>query len=195
MMKSMVATGPIGVFFGDLNQEVRAASRLETASKLPSHKAGKMVRGALLAAVLCVPLTGLPAQENPQSLELHYGLARQAQQQGDYARAAEEWKAIVKLSPKLAKAHANLGMMYQLLHQQPAAIESFETALQLNPGLASVRVFLGIEYYLTSRPDLAIEQLQQALRLQPQDPMARKWLGLSYLYAGYLGRAVPELRF
>ncbi len=62
MMKSMVATGPIGVFFGDLNQEVRAASRLETASKLPSHKTGKMVRGALLAAVLCVPLTGLPAQ-------------------------------------------------------------------------------------------------------------------------------------
>jgi tetratricopeptide (TPR) repeat protein len=153
-----------------------------------------MVRGALFAAVLVVPLIGFPAQENPNPLESHYRLARQAQQQGDYARAAEEWKAILALSPQLAEAHANLGMMYQLLHRPQEAIDSFKTALRLNPSLSSVRRFLGIAYYVTSRPDLAIEQLQQALQLQPRDATARKWLGMSYLYAGDSGRAVPELR-
>ena len=134
---------------------------------------GMVTRQVLLAAVVFLFSTGIPAQENPNSLESHYQAAQQAQQQRDYARAAEEWKAIVALSPKLAEAHANLGMMYQLLRRQPEAIESFKTALELNPNLASVRLFLGIAYYLTSRPNLAIEQLQQALSLKPQDAARR----------------------
>jgi tetratricopeptide (TPR) repeat protein len=149
---------------------------------------------ALLAAVIFLSPAGIPAQDNPNSLESHYQLAQQAQKRGDYARAAEEWKAIVALSPKLAEAHANLGMMYQLVSRPKDAIESFQTALRLNPNLSSVRLFLGIEYYLTSRPDFAIEQLQEAVRLQPDDSVARKWLGMSYLYAGDSGRAIPELR-
>jgi tetratricopeptide (TPR) repeat protein len=154
-----------------------------------------VTRQVLLAAVLFLPLMGILAQENPNSLESHYQAAQQAQQQRDYARAADEWKAIVALSPKLAEAHANLGMMYQLLRRQREAIESFKTALELNPKLASVRLFLGMAYYLTSRPDLAIEQLRQAVSLNPQDAStAQKWLGMSYLYAGDFERAVSGLR-
>jgi len=74
-------------------------------------------RQALLAAVIFLSPTGILAQQIPNSLESHYQLAQQAQKRGDYAAAAEEWKAIVALSPKLAEAHANLGMMYQLLNR------------------------------------------------------------------------------
>ena len=62
-------------------------------------------RQALLAAVIFLSPTGILAQQIPNSLESHYQLAQQAQKRGDYAAAAEEWKAIVALS------HEDLGWL------------------------------------------------------------------------------------
>ena len=64
-------------------------------------------RAVAVLAVLCPGL--LAAQQASSELETHYRRAQQAQERRQYAQAAEEWEAIVKLAPRMAEARSIWG--------------------------------------------------------------------------------------
>ncbi len=149
-------------------------------------------RRAAVLTLLCAALA--TAQEANPDIETHYRRAQEAQERGQYSLAAEEWKTIVVLAPRMAEAQSNLGMMYYLDRRFDAAISAFCGAVAINPRLVSARLFLGITYYLVGRPVDAIEQFRQTLKLDSPNMLARKWLGVSYLQIGNLRGAITELR-
>ena len=140
------------------------------------------MRVLLIALVTSLCLCAADADQ--EAISVHAGRARDAQQHGNFTAAANEWQAIVALSPRTAEAHSNLGMMWHFAGQYPKAIPAFRQALSLDPKLVAPHLFLGIDYYLTSHPRAAIPELRGALDLDPDNPLARKWLGMSYFQIG-----------
>jgi tetratricopeptide (TPR) repeat protein len=143
----------------------------------------------LAAPLIAALLLAAPAGD----IDQHYARAKEAQERQDFARAAEEWNAIIKLQPGLAEAHSNLGMMYHFGRQYEKSIEAFRRAQLLNPRLVAPHLFLGIDYYLAGRPAEAIPELRRTLELEPGNAEARKWLGMSYMHMGEFAAAAAEL--
>jgi tetratricopeptide (TPR) repeat protein len=133
------------------------------------------------------------AQVDQSTIAAHSEKAGLAQQRGDFKTAAQEWKAITKLSPSIAEAYSNLGMMYHFDRQYPRAIGAFSEASKLNPKLIAPQLFLGIDYYLTAQAREAIPYFKAALALSPNDSTALKWLGMSYYQLGDFQEALGEL--
>jgi len=129
----------------------------------------------------------------PEGVDRHYKQAKEAESRQDFARAAQEWKAITALDPNMAEAFSNLGMMYHFSRQYQKSIEAFRQAQQLKPELLAPYLFTGIDYYLIGQPAAAIPQLHHALTLDGGNAEARKWLGMSYMHLGDFAAAAAEL--
>ena len=129
----------------------------------------------------------------PESVDRHYRQAKEAESRQDFARAAQEWKAITALDPTMAEAFSNLGMMYHFSRQYQKSIDAFRRAQQLKPELIAPYLFTGIDDYLMGQPNAAVPQLQHALALDGGNAEARKWLGMSYMHLGDFAAAAAEL--
>ena len=62
------------------------------------------------------------AQHEPENPQCHFELATEYEQQGQYSQAIEAFQKTLKLSPRSAETHFNLGVLYAMTHNGRQAI-------------------------------------------------------------------------
>ena len=147
--------------------------------------------GASILAVLCVCAGSVAAQApNPpagQAIQRHYRQAEELLRQKRYDEAADEFRKMLRLDPKLAQAHANLGSIYYLQGNYPQASESFRRALQLKPSLARAEMFLGMSEAKRGRAQEALAHLANGFWKSAENDEWRLQAGLLLIELHHAG--------
>jgi tetratricopeptide (TPR) repeat protein len=131
--------------------------------------------------------------QQPPTAEATFNRAVEHQKQNDWPAAVAAWRAFLKLEPKHAGAHANLGTALSHLGQYAEAIASFETALQLNPALTPLLYNLSLAHFRAGQYAKAATSLNDYLNRHPNFPSARQLLGLTLVELGRDAEAVAQL--
>jgi len=101
-----------------------------------------------LLGCLCgylIACAGLAAQSgNLTQIQQHYQRAQEALQAHQDAVAIREFREILRLDPKNASAHANLGVIAFTEKDYAQASQEFREALQRQPSLWNAKAFLGM---------------------------------------------------
>jgi len=141
---------------------------------------------------------GAPQSASSQSSEdqiaQSFRAGQQALKQGDFARAAEDFKKVLALDPNLVEAEVNLGLAYQSLLDYDSAARHLAKALREKPDLLGPTVIAGMDYLKLGSPEKAIPYLQHALKLDPSNSDARQALASSYLAQEDFRSAAEEFR-
>jgi len=140
----------------------------------------------LLVALLFVPHQ--QADPAPQ-----FNRAISLQQQGKMEEAAAEYRALLKVKPDYAEAHANLGVVLARLNRYDEAAASYETALQLNSKLTPILLNLGILYHRAGQFEKAVASLEKFLATNPTHPQARQLIGIALVELGRDEEAIAQL--
>ena len=98
-----------------------------------------------------------------------------------FDRAQDLYEQIVKLDPRSAQAHSNLGLALYMGAKYPRAISEFQKALQLDPHLDHTKVLLALSYFDTGDIAAATPLLEKAYQANKDDPIITAHLGLAYL--------------
>ena len=131
--------------------------------------------------------------QQPADPTTQFNRAIALQQQGKLEEAAAEYRALLKLKPDYAEAHANLGVVLARLNRYEEAAASYETALQLNPKLTPILLNLGILSYRAGQFEKAVANLEKFLATTPNHPQARQLLGIALVELGRDEDAIAQL--
>lgn len=132
-------------------------------------------------------------EKNPELWRSRYTLGGIYLQEGDYKKAAEQFKVIIKIRPQMVYAYNALGMCYLNLGKNTEAITVWEKSLKIDPDNASARD-------LIARIEKTEERAQQRRHLEKtveKDPeQADAWsrLGNIYLKEKLYDRAINALK-
>ena len=148
-------------------------------------------RVAVVAILFVAPLCGAPQNATVDEL---YQQARAAHARGDLSTAIEKYKAMLKLSPDLAAAYNNLGLLYFQTRDYTTASQSFEAGLKLDPSMSPSLVPLGISYFELGDYGRARPVLERAVRAMPDDEQAQLFLGLTLAKTGDSESAATALQ-
>lgn len=129
-----------------------------------------------------LPLSGQTSRRT--TAQAHYQKAEEALRQNRYDEAAREFGEVIRLNPKLAEAHANLGVIYYTQGKLHEALEAFQQALTLKPSLSRVENYLGILKARGGRIDEALPLLERSFKkLTDEEWRQRTGLLLAEIYA------------
>lgn len=106
------------------------------------------------------------------------GLARF--ESGDWKAAAAAYVESLKLEPKSAEVHLNLGHAYLRLEKDNDAAKAFKESIKLNPQVAEAHYGLGFVEYRMHRYREAADAFKRATVVDPK--MAKAHYGLSLAY-------------
>jgi len=134
------------------------------------------------------------AQTSEDQIERSFRAGQEAMKQGQFARAAEEFKKVLALDPNLVEAEVNLGLAYQSLFEYDQAVRHLTKALRERPNLLGPTVIVGMDYLKLGSPEKAMPFLQQALKLDPSNRDARQALASTYLSQEDFRNAAEEFR-
>src|SRR4029079_13303792 len=90
----------------------------------------------------------------------------------DYARAEADLVTSLRLNPRNAEAHNNLGALRERMGRHDEAIAEYSEAVRLLPGYADAQGNLGLALNATGRHDDAILQLKSAIAKKPGNPFS-----------------------
>jgi tetratricopeptide (TPR) repeat protein len=157
--------------------------------------------GAKPCAILCAVLllrcgTAPPYAQTGVQEALHQGskLAAEAMQRLDYAAAEREYLKLVKLAPKVAEVHSNLGLACYLQGKLELAVEHFQNALTLKPSLYGPYYFLARIHYKQGKFREALPFLERALKLQPENIEACRQLASTHVALKAFSRGIASYR-
>jgi len=139
---------------------------------------------------------------NPKDSATHFDLALVLLSEQDYAGAANELEAAIRLSRSNANVNANtnalahmlLGRAYLNSNRSLQAIEEFKTTLKLDPAMRLGHYHLGFAYFSLGRNDEAIGEYKEELRRSGESPAVVYELGRSLLESGKYEAAVTYLQ-
>ncbi len=134
-----------------------------------------------------------PVELSPRVQE-YFQAAKQAERAGDYEKAADAYRSILKMRPDLAEVRQNLGLVYYVQTKDKEAIAAFQEALKGKPDLLGANLFLGMAYARTNQYEKAIPPLKKTLSLSPRERSAFLNLGLSYVETGRTEEAASILQ-
>lgn len=109
---------------------------------------------------------------NPESLLARNNLAADlldGPKEG-WAEAMIQAQEAVRIDPRDAPAHNNLGLSYQRAERYEDAVREQREAVRLDPNLASAHSNLGISLAALGRKDEAVAHYQQSLKIFPAQP-------------------------
>src|SRR5579859_925401 len=138
---------------------------------------------ALWTMLCIICLAWLAGRVGAQSQDLA-GLAAQGQaalRDQQFDRAGKIYEQIVKLGPRSAEAHSNLGFALYMTGSYPGAIAQFRKALDLDPHLDRTQVLLALSYFDSGNVESAVPLLEKAYQKRKDDPVVVAHLGLAYL--------------
>lgn len=138
--------------------------------------------GAALLVFSMIGWSQTPGSED--AVEELYSQALAAKRSGDLSAAIASYQAILKVSPKLAAAHNNLGLLYFQQNNFPAATRAFEQGLRIDPKMTTTLIPLGTAYFQMAQFAKAREVLDRAVRLNPRDENAQLYRARSLFSLG-----------
>ncbi len=109
---------------------------------------------------------------------------------GDAAAAEEAFRAAIKLAPRMAEAHLDLGLVLAREGKLNEAIAAVQRCLVLNPRQSSAHMFLGIFLFQANRAEEARGALQAEIAQDGRNAEALTWLGTVDMALGHPERAV-----
>ena len=74
--------------------------------------------------------------------EAHFELAGELAAKGEVGESIKEYSAVLKINPRHAVSHVNLGVMLVRQNRLAEAMTRFETALRLDPNYREAREYL-----------------------------------------------------
>ncbi|MGO9124390.1 MAG: tetratricopeptide repeat protein [Terriglobales bacterium] len=131
--------------------------------------------------LLCGLTLVTPAAAQSQDLAALSAQGKAALRDQQFDHAEKVYEQVVKLDPRSAEAHSNLGLALYMLGTYPRAITELRKALELNPRLDHTQVLLALSYFNTGEFDRAIPLLEKAYKTMQDDPVVAAHLGLAYL--------------
>jgi tetratricopeptide (TPR) repeat protein len=145
----------------------------------------KFFRPRLLLLVGLLFLCGLtlvtPTAAQSQDFAELSAQGKAALRNQQFDRAEKVYEQVVKLDPRSAEAHSDLGLALYMLGMYSRATTELHKALELNPHLDRTQVLLALSYFNTGELDHAIPLLEKAYRTMKDDPVVAAHLGLAYL--------------
>jgi Tfp pilus assembly protein PilF len=167
-------------------------------------------RTALAAAVClaCLTLTWVQVQYWRDSISLYqhaidatsgnyvarFNLASVLEKRGDLAGAVAQMRETVRIRPRFALAHSELGQLLARSGQPEEALPELRTAVSLRPDLAEAHIRLGSVLGALGRNDEAAAAFSEGTRLQPENGDAHYNFGIVLAQAGKLQDAAREFR-
>lgn len=134
----------------------------------------------------------------PDSAEVHEVLGGALASHGDFPGAMAQYRKALRISPHLASAHYELGLMILANSQTPAALEEaaqqFELSLKAEPIGANSEYMLGEVEWLQSKPKQALQWYLRALELRPDLVDAHIAAGKALTRLGEPARALAQLQ-
>ena len=115
------------------------------------------------------------------------------QQEGKFAEAAEEYRALLKRKPDYVEAQANLGVVLARLGKYEEAVAAYTAALKLAPQLTPIQLNLGIAHYRAGQMQQAADVLQKFLQHTPNSVQARQLYGLALATLGRDAEAIEQI--
>jgi tetratricopeptide (TPR) repeat protein len=146
---------------------------------------------AVVASLFALPLCGVPQNAAVEEL---YQQAQAAKARGDLTMAIEKYNAMLKLSPDLAAAYNNLGLLYFQTRDYTKASQAFEAGLKRDPSMSPSLVLLGVSYFELGDFGRARPVLEHAVRAMPDDEQAQLFLGLALAKTGESESAATVLQ-
>ncbi len=110
------------------------------------------------------------------------GLVAHSQQ--DWTLAEKLLSKALKLNPRFAAAHCNLGNTYLALGRTAEAVKHYQLAINNNPNFADARLNLGVAYFKARDLQAARKAFADMATHHPADVRAHKNLGLSLFDLG-----------
>src|SRR5262249_30206658 len=138
-------------------------------------------------------MAALVAVQQAQDASVMFDRAVELQRQGKLTEAADEYRALLKLKPDNAEAHANLGIVLSRLGKYDEAVAAYESAFKLAPNQPMILLNLGIAHYRAGKFDQAVAVFQRLLEQNPDLVQARQLYGLSLAALGRDEEAVKQL--
>jgi tetratricopeptide (TPR) repeat protein len=129
----------------------------------------------------------------PDSYRVLQGKGLEAEYTGDFGRAEEIYRAVLKREPQLPGANFAVGQALRMQEKHTAAIPYYEQELALDPKNHLALYGLGSSLIRIGRLESGIERLEAVVRLRPEFPESKAELGKAYLQAGRAKEAVAEL--
>ena len=149
----------------------------------------------LLVIVLLLGPSGpnLGAQAGQPSAQEFISGGQKAMAKGDWKVAEEAFQRALRLQPRSASLHANLGSAQIRLGRLQDAEKSFAEAIRLQPRQHSFRMSLAEVYLRQSRLDAAAKEYTSLINLDPASFDAHYNLGLVFLKQRRCPQAVAQL--
>ena len=112
----------------------------------------------------------------------------------DPQAALRALESALRLDPKLAAAHVDLGWLMNRQGRTSEAVPHFERAIAVNPGDARALDQLGAAYLSLDRPVDSAKVLRKAFAISPSDPEIMMHLGRALMESGHEdeGRQILE---
>ena len=103
-------------------------------------------------------------------------------------------KKIVKLAPKVAEVHNNLGLACYLQGKLEAAAAHFQSAVKLKPSLYAPNYFLARIRYKQGKFREALPFVEHALKLEPENVEACRQLASTQVALKAVDRGIAQYR-
>lgn len=133
-------------------------------------------------------------QEEPHDPHAWEGLGRSLLQAGQEAQAEEALHRAVQEDSRLWRAHALLGVLYDLRQEHSRAVSAHRAALDLKPDRLELRNNLGRAYYLMGDYRKAIEEYTLARKRGYSEAPIHNNLGLALAKTGAYKDALAAFR-
>ena len=128
----------------------------------------------------------------PSLAEAHANLISLYGRAGNYAKAAEHYRAVVALGVNLSTAHYDYGVLLGLQQKWDLAAEAYRQAIAVNPLHAQAHHNLGQILEGQRQLDAAADEYRRAVDSQPTFRLARFNLGRMLLALGRPDAAIVE---
>jgi serine/threonine protein kinase/tetratricopeptide (TPR) repeat protein len=134
------------------------------------------------------------AERDPGIPEAHSCLGRVFNAQGDYERAAEQYRRMVEIEPTSDDAYGGLATAYEQLGRLVDAERSYKQAISLRPGYWATYNWLGLFYMRHARYEDATSMFSQVVSLAPDSFTGYYNLGGVRILEGQYAEAIPLLQ-
>jgi Flp pilus assembly protein TadD len=94
-----------------------------------------------------------------------------------FKEAAEQFRRIIEIEPRVLPAHVNLGIAYFYDQQYDSAMASLKKVREMDPDNIRAHFVLGLIFRNQDEVEKAIEAFEAVNRLDPRDPSTNYYLG------------------
>lgn len=112
--------------------------------------------------------------------------------QGNLAKAVEGFQEAIRINPRYAEAHFNLGRTFDKLGRHAEAVESFETALRINPNYSAAAQQLKKSRKRLDKKQESAAARTTRFRVSISPELSYPWEDFSPAFYDYFANRVEE---